>query len=186
MAEITKHNPEKKHGNGPEETTGAAAQSSGQVSFERGDINVYQVTGFGIGLLISCIVVIFAMWALFHFLAKHADETTQTPNSPAMMTERPSLPPEPRLSGLRPKPENPVTPKVELDQMRADEDAILNNYGWVDPGKGTVRIPITEAIGMVAQKGLPSKPSPAGGNEGGFRMIPSDASSGRTLEKISQ
>lgn len=185
MAEITKNNPEKKPGHVPDEASGAAGQSSAQVSFERGDVNVYQISAFGIGLLIGCIVVVFAMWAMFHFLAKRADEVNEL-NPPAMMRERPTLPPEPRLSGLRERPENPVVPRVELEQLRADEDAILNNYGWVDPGKGTVRIPITEAIGIVAAKGLPSKPSAAGSADGGFRMIPSDASSGRTLKKISQ
>jgi hypothetical protein len=48
-----------------------------------------------------------------------------------------------------------------------------------------VRIPISLAVDMVAAKGLPSKPSPAGAN-GGFRMIPLDSNSGRTFEKISQ
>ncbi len=99
-----------------------------------------------------------------------------------MMKGRPALPPEPRLQGIV----QPVQPRVELEQLREDEDQILNNYGWVDPAKGTVRIPIAQAIDMVAQKGLPSKPSPAGTDNGGYRMIPSDASSGRTLEKISQ
>jgi hypothetical protein len=184
MAEITKQNPEDKHGHAHDEAGGAAGHGSGQVSFERGDVNVFQISAFGIGLLLGCIVVVFAMWAMFHFLAKRADEVNEA-NPPAMMKDRPSLPPEPRLSGLRARPENPVTPAVELNQMHADEDAILDNYGWVDPGKGTVRIPIALAMDMVAQKGLPSKPTPAGA-DGGFRMIPSDASSGRTLEKISQ
>jgi hypothetical protein len=38
----------------------------------------------------------------------------------------------------------------------------------------------------VAAKGLKSNPSPAGTDNDGYRTIPSDASSGRTLEKISQ
>jgi hypothetical protein len=99
-----------------------------------------------------------------------------------MMNQRPSLPPEPRLQGIsRPEP-----PRVELRQLRNDEEVILNNYGWIDPNKGTVRIPIDQAIDIVAKKGLPSKPSPAGTENDGYRTIPSDASSGRTLEKISQ
>jgi hypothetical protein len=102
-----------------------------------------------------------------------------------MMSERAELPPEPRRCGLGKKGEYPVYPRVELQRLRSDEEAILNNYGWLDPSKGVVRIPIDLAIDITAQKGLPSKPSPAG-QDGGFRMIPSDASSGRTLEKISQ
>ena len=181
MAETTKHSPEDKHGHSHDEH---AEHATGQVSFERGDVNVFQITAFGIGLLISCIVVVFAMWAMFHFLAVRADKLDET--MPAgMARERLSLPPEPRLSGLRARPEKPVSPKVEMDQLRAEENIILDNYGWVNPNTGTVRIPISEAIQMVSQKGLPSKPTAAGA-DGGFRFIPSDASSGRTLEKISQ
>ncbi len=186
MAETTKHSPhgstgDDKHGHG---SSDQADHASSQVSFERGDVNVFQITAFGIGLLISCIVVVFAMWAMFHFLAVRADKLdAKMPGT--MEKERASLPPEPRLTGLRPRPESPVSPRIEMDQLRGEENAILENYGWIDPNKGTVRIPIEQAIEMVAQKGLPSKPGIAGA-DGGFRFIPSDASGGRTLEKISQ
>ena len=70
--------------------------------------------------------------------------------------------------------------------MRDNEEMLLSSYGWVDQAKGTVHIPINQAIDMVAQKGLPVKVSPQGADHDGYRMIPSDASGGRTLEKISQ
>lgn len=163
MAEITNKPPHDKGGNP-------------LVSHERKDVNVFQITAFGIGLLIGCIVVVFAMLALFDFF--YAQENKKNPpNPPAMVKERQALPPEPRLQ---------ATPKLELKELREDEDQILNNYGWVDPAKNIVRIPIDEAIDMVAAKGLPSKPGAASSDNDGYRMIPSDASSGRTLEKISQ
>src|SRR5581483_7321216 len=140
-----------------------------QVSHERRDVNVFQITAFGIGLLISCVVVVFAMWALFDFLYKHEDKKNPA-NPPAMVNERPQVPPEPRLQ---------ATPRLELKELREDEDQILNNYGWLDPSKGTLRIPIDQAIDLVAAKGLPSKPSPAGSENGGFRTIPNDANGGR-------
>src|ERR1700733_7129326 len=147
------------------------------VSHERRDVNVFQITAFGIGLLLSCIVVVLAMWAMFDFLFSREDAKNATNPAAPMMNESPNLPPEPRLQ---------AEPKVELKDLRADEDAILGSYGWVDPNKGIVRIPIDQAIDIVAQKGLPSKPSSTGLDNEGFRMIPEDSSSGRTLEKISQ
>jgi len=147
------------------------------VSHERRDVNVFQISAFGIGLLLSCIVVVFAMWALFDFLFSREDAKNAANPAAAMMNERPKLPPEPRLQ---------AEPKIELKDLRADEDAILSSYGWVDPNNGIVRIPIDQAIDIVAQKGLPSKPSPAGQDNEGYRTIPEDSSSGRTLEKISQ
>ncbi|HTA44914.1 MAG TPA: hypothetical protein VK789_20840 [Bryobacteraceae bacterium] len=162
------------HTNGPEEH---GQDPNPGVSHERRDINVFQVTAFGIGLLLSCIVVVFAMWAMFDFFYAREDAKNASNPSALMLNERQKLPPEPRLQ---------AEPKVELKDLRADEEAILTSYGWVDPNKGVVRIPIDQAIDIVAQKGLPSKPSPAGLDNEGYRMIPEDSSSGRTLEKISR
>ncbi len=172
MAEIIK-NPND-HGKKPGEH---AHEHDSQVAFERKDVNVFQISAFGVGLLLACIVVVFAMWAMFDFFYHREDaKNADNPNA-LMMKQRPSQPPEPRLQ---------AEPKVELKDMRADEDAILNSYGWLDPNKGTVRIPLALAIDMTAQKGLPTKVSPAGADNDGFRMLPEYSSSGRTLEKISQ
>jgi hypothetical protein len=169
MAEST-NNPhdDKAHAHEPDVNPG--------VSHETRDVDVFQISAFGIGLLLSCIVVVFAMWAMFDFLFHREDAKNANNPAAAMMNERPKLPPEPRLQN---------EPKVYLKDLRADEDAILSSYGWIDPNKGIVRIPIDQAIDIVAQK-LPSKPSPTGLDNEGYRMIPEDSSSGRTLEKISQ
>lgn len=175
MAEITK-NPND-HGKKPGEHAHEPHEHDSQVAFERKDVNVFQISAFGIGLLLACIVVVFAMWAMFDFFFHREDaKNADNPNA-LMMKERSSQPPEPRLQ---------AEPRVELKDMKADEDAILSSYGWLDPNKGTVRIPIDLAIDMVAKKGLPSKPSPTGLDNDGFRMIPEDSSGGKTLEKISQ
>jgi hypothetical protein len=147
------------------------------VSHERRDVNVFQISAFGIGLLLGCIVVVFAMWGMFTFLFHREDARNAGGATATMLNERAKQPPEPRLQR---------EPKVELKDLRSDEEAILNSYGWVDPNKGIVRIPIDRAIDIVAQKGLPSKPSPTGLDNDGYRMIPEDSSSGRTREKISQ
>ena len=167
MAEVTKHS------NDPEpEFPG----ENPQVSHERKDVNVFQITAFGIALLFSCIVVVFAMWAMFDFL--YGRESAKNPaNPPSMVMERQKLPPQPRLQ---------ATPKIELNRLRHNEQEILSSYGWLDQGKGTVRVPIDVAIDIVAKKGLPSKPSPAGQANDGYRTIPEVSSSGRTLERIAQ
>lgn len=169
MAETT--NPHDPHGNAQD------PDSNPGVSHETRDVNVFQISAFGIGLLLACIVTVFAMWAMFNFLAHREDMKNADNPAAAMMNERQTLPPQPRLQ---------AEPRVELKDLKADEDAILDGYGWVDPNKGIVRIPIAQAIDIVAQKGLPSKPSPAGLRNDGYRSIPEDSSSGRTLEKIAQ
>ena len=42
-----------------------------------------------------------------------------------------------------------------LAAFRAQEDALLTSYGWVEKDKGIARIPIDEAIRIVAERGLP-------------------------------
>jgi hypothetical protein len=57
------------------------------------------------------------------------------------------------------------TPRLQMDdgnldvaQLHAREDLLLNHYTWIDESKGTVRIPIERAMELVAQQGLPVAP----------------------------
>jgi hypothetical protein len=63
------------------------------------------------------------------------------------------LPPEPRLQTL---------PFVDIEAQRAEEKDVLTSYGWVDEKAGVVRIPIQEAMRIVAERGVPpAAPVPA-------------------------
>ena len=42
---------------------------------------------------------------------------------------------------------------VELRALRAQEDARLSGYGWVDQAKGEVRIPIDQAMKLLVEGG---------------------------------
>jgi hypothetical protein len=42
--------------------------------------------------------------------------------------------------------------KKFLAEIRATEADALNNYGWVDPGKGLVRLPISRATDLVLEE----------------------------------
>ena len=46
----------------------------------------------------------------------------------------------------------------EIAEMHAKEDLLLNNYSWVDRTTGKVRIPITRAMQIIAEHGLPVAP----------------------------
>ena len=54
-----------------------------------------------------------------------------------------------------------------LAEFRAQEDALLSSYGWVEKDREIARIPIDEAIRIVAEHGLPKfeAPAPAGGGK---------------------
>jgi hypothetical protein len=54
-----------------------------------------------------------------------------------------------------------------LAAFRAQEEALLTSYGWVEKDKGLARIPIDAAMRIVAERGLPKFESkaPAGGGK---------------------
>ena len=145
------------------------------VSHERGDADVFSISKYGIGLAIGVVIVVFAMWGLFDwFYARESGKPVEF--SAQVLKERPTQPPAPRLQ---------AQPKVELRELRESEETYLNGYGWVDPDKGSIRIPIDQTIDMVAKKGLPSSAG-APGMISRSRQEPSASSSGRLMEKFAQ
>jgi hypothetical protein len=63
---------------------------------------------------------------------------------------------------LFPQPQLQQTPVLDLRAIRAEEDKVLDSYAWVDQPKGVVRIPIAQAIDILAKRGLPhTAPAPA-------------------------
>src|SRR4051812_16270566 len=118
MAETT-NNPHGEHGHDHD----ADPLVNAQVSHERRDVDVFQVSAFGIGLLIACIVVVFGMVGMFTYLFKMEDRKNEGASTRGMLGERAKLPPEPRLQGFRDEQGFNAPPKIELKDLREDEDA---------------------------------------------------------------
>jgi hypothetical protein len=149
-----------KHGHTPEENPA--------VSYERSDLDIYAVTKFGIGLAIGTVAAVFMMWGLFvWFKATQSQALEDLPPS-VIEARKGLLPPEPRLQSMG-SPELPNvesgalrSPHVELGRFREAEAMHLENYAWIDPAKGVVRVPIEVAKELVLKKGLPVKVTPEG------------------------
>jgi hypothetical protein len=67
---------------------------------------------------------------------------TEAPGAFAPRRERPF--PGPALQKL---------PQNDLANFEAAQRSTLSGYGWVDPGHGAVRIPIEQAMQMIAARG---------------------------------
>jgi hypothetical protein len=113
---------------------------------EASDVNVVAILGAALGLLITAAVVHLLVWALMVFLSLGAAERPRQYPLGTAQAER--VPPEPRLQ---------QNPREDLRQLRAAEDELLNNYRWVDRNTGTIRIPITEAMRLTVERGLPTR-----------------------------
>lgn len=115
------------------------------VAHEDTDANPRAITQFGIGLTFLLIVSQLILWWVFSSLSQR--EQKLSPPVPALIrTQAPKEPPEPRLQ---------ANPQLDMRKMLQEEDAVLNHYGWVDPDRGIVRLPIARALDIVALTGLP-------------------------------
>jgi hypothetical protein len=112
-----------------------------QAGHETTDINVWAVGKFAIGLVIVCAVSLVLLFGLLRFFQSR--EETAVANT----VEPTTVFPEPRLQS---------TPIPDLKAARAEEDKLLNGYAWVDTKKGVVRIPVSRAIEVLTERGLPA------------------------------
>jgi len=58
------------------------------------------------------------------------------------------VPPLPRLQTF---------PFDDVKGLRREEAKLLDHYAWVDKNAGTVRVPVSRAIELLAEKGLPHR-----------------------------
>jgi hypothetical protein len=117
------------------------------IHHETSDANVNAVFAFGAAMMMAGAVVLFLVWLLFgYFSGRKAGSGVR--EFPLAADQQNRLPPEPRLQ---------TSPRQDLIDLRASEEAILNSYGWVDKAGGIVRIPIGEAMKLTVERGLPSR-----------------------------
>ena len=119
-------------------------------TYEANDLSFRPVIFFGAGLIGVTILVLLSMSAFFTSMAARRAQQ-DTPLSPLALA-RPQHPPEPRLQ---------IAPRQDLQHIRQTEEDILHSYGWVDRGAGIVRIPIEQAMDLIATRGLPTRPATA-------------------------
>jgi hypothetical protein len=131
------------------------------VRYEQRDVNPQVIL---IALAVLGAVVLAAMvilWPIYRYLSTSSTGAAAAPVARILLKERNMEPAEPRLQG---GPGHEMPPQEELQQMRAEAEAKLNHYGWVDRQNGIAHIPITEAMRLLAEGGpsvlnVASKPS---------------------------
>ena len=126
------------------------------VRYEKEDINERSTFWFGFWILALMVGVAFLVKPLYNLLVARGG-ATQAPAAYVADADPEALrPPAPRLQ---------ARPEVELAEFRAQEDAILGSYAWVEKDRGLVRIPVEEAMRIVAERGMPTFPTPSGDAE---------------------
>lgn len=92
---------------------------------------------------IAMLAVVFGLFRLFDRRLRASDAGPTPVEAEQPRTAEQRLPPEPRLE---------IDPAAHLARLRAEEDAILKTYGWVDKPNGVVRIPIERAMALLVER----------------------------------
>jgi hypothetical protein len=116
------------------------------IHHETSDVNVRPLAWLGVGLAVLVVVSIVAMKGVFALLDRQQAQSDVAP--PPMMIQRPQQPPEPRLQ---------TTPVPNRKLILEQENRQLTTYGWADPKRGVVRIPVDRAMKVLAERGLPAR-----------------------------
>ncbi len=114
------------------------------------------------------------LWIMFKYFAEVARNTTSTPLTAVARPPDASIPRQPRLQPFPNRdqrgamlPPRVTTPMVDMEEMRATEEQVLRNPGWVDRQKGIVRLPIDVAKQLTVQRLNSSGQRAAGGGREG-------------------
>jgi hypothetical protein len=149
---------------------------SGGSGHEHTDANVSMIVQFALWLAASAVVVHILVWFMFALFVD-LRENTGPAEFPLASEQGARLPSGPRL---QPKPAN------EIYDFHRQESAVIDGYSWVDKGAGTVRIPISEAMRLTLERGLPSRAADAAEQNEAAALVPTDASAGRQVERRRQ
>jgi hypothetical protein len=151
------------HGPAPDEIDTSAG-------YERTDASVTGIAVFLVSLLIFVAVIGMLCYGIGGWFNARMDRE-DGPNSKWTKTvdvrQLGNLPSSPELQNKMAEiTQTFPTPRLLTDDgdqdvadMHAREDLLLSNYSWVDQSKGTVRIPIEQAMQLIAQRGLPLAPA---------------------------
>jgi len=114
--------------------------------YEDSDVSMRRLFAFAAGVVALIVLGVLGSAAVFHFFVRH--QPLGPPASP--FEDVRTLPPEPRLQ---------ITAPLDLKDYRANQEKILESYGWVDSHAGIVKIPVDRAMDLLLQKGYPVRGS---------------------------
>jgi hypothetical protein len=139
--------------------------------YEQSDVKVTGIVVFLVSLFVFvgvCGVVTYGIGKLINAELNREDgpNTKWTTDADAQIRKLGNLPTNPDLQNkVAEMTKRFPTPRVQTDDgnldvadLHAREDLLLDNYSWIDKSQGKVRIPIERAMQIIAQKGLPVAP----------------------------
>lgn len=110
------------------------------------DIKLGKVVGFCVAMALFVVAVMYGLRFMEQHYIDKADQADQAVSPYARDTR--IVPPAPQLLV-----DEPASWATELKR----QEALITGYAWVDKQAGTVQIPVSRAIELVAEQGLPAR-----------------------------
>jgi hypothetical protein len=124
------------------------------VSFETADVHpatIYWYLGaLGVAVVLSYVVCVFVLRVTTKIAVDY--DTPPPAIRQQMGSAYDAYPPEPRLQGV---PGHEEDPQADLRNKRAADIKANETTGWIDQSTGVAQIPVSEAMKIIAEKGLP-------------------------------
>jgi hypothetical protein len=123
------------------------------VSYEKRDVEVRTIYWYLIVLAISVAACFFVSIYILKYTKSFVSENdpARIPAREAMGPNYHTMPPEPRLQGV---PGHETDPQQDRRDKVTADTAANEKYGWIDQKAGVAQIPVSEAMKMIAEKGL--------------------------------
>jgi hypothetical protein len=112
---------------------------------ESRDADIRKLTYLAFGILALIIFGFVVTEVLFYF---YVGRQKVRPSPQALFIAGQQMPPPPRLE---------ERPGLILQPYLREENQVLDTYGWVNRKAGIVRIPISRAMALLLQQGLPTQ-----------------------------
>src|SRR6266481_3723170 len=129
------------------------------VAFEPSDVKAGTIYAYlavlAAAVIFSYVVIVFVLRVTTRLAAE--SDAAPPPVREEMGKDYVTLPPEPRLQGV---PGHGTDPQYDLrDKMQKDSEAD-EKAAWIDQNTGIARIPVEDAMKIIAEKGLPAVSAP--------------------------
>jgi|SRR5450432_2017708 len=135
--------------------------------YEREDFSTATIVGSLIGLVVMCVVSFIIVVGMYRYLEKtQMEHAAANPMVPMKADTRHMTPArdangnvdmsaDPMEVQAFPKPRLQRDDVEEMHDQLYSEEGRLQSYGWVDQDSGQARIPVSRAMELIAERGLP-------------------------------
>ena len=139
-----------------------------EVDYERADLSARGIVLFLVGLLVAGVFIELVLWGMFRFMAKSDVLFPQAQANPMMSAQKLATAPAPR-SPLQnnppedvmifPEPRLQTGDAADMEKFLASEQAALDAQHPFMDRSGAIHIPISQAMTLIEQRGLPVRPN---------------------------